>query len=48
MSYNNVKGTHDIIGSEAASYTSIESLMSTIASLFAYQEIRTPTIFLYR
>lgn len=42
MSYNNVKGTHDIIGSEAASYTSIESLMSTIASLFAYQEIRTP------
>ncbi|HHT66776.1 MAG TPA: histidine--tRNA ligase [Erysipelotrichaceae bacterium] len=44
MSIKNVKGTHDIIGEEATSFTYIENLLKQIAELFGYQEVRTPVI----
>lgn len=44
MEINPVKGTHDIIGSEANVYTFIERTACNIANLFGYKEIRTPVI----
>ncbi|MBO4682545.1 MAG: histidine--tRNA ligase [Bacilli bacterium] len=40
----NVKGTHDLLPEEAASFESIENLLKKIASLYAYKEVRTPVI----
>ena len=40
----NVKGTHDLLPEEAASFESIENLLKKIASLYAYREVRTPVI----
>ena len=40
----NVKGTHDLLPNEAASFESIENLLKKIASLYAYREVRTPVI----
>ena len=40
----NVKGTHDLLPSEAASFESIENLLKKIASLYAYKEVRTPVL----
>ena len=44
MEINPVKGTHDIIGSEANLYTMIEQTAMLVAGEFGYQEIRTPII----
>ena len=44
MAINNVKGTHDIIGEEANAYSAVENLMSTIAHMYAYQEVRPPVL----
>ena len=44
MATNNVKGTHDVIGEEANAYSMVESLMSSIASLYAYREVRPPVL----
>ena len=44
MSIINVKGTHDIIGGEADSYTYVENLMEQIASFFAFQQVRPPVL----
>ena len=41
---NPVKGTHDIIGTEAVLYTEIEERLKTVATLFGYDEIRTPIL----
>lgn len=41
---NPVKGTHDIIGSEALLYTEIEERCKSIAAIFGYEEIRTPIL----
>ena len=41
---NPVKGTHDIIGTEAIFYTEIEERLKTVATLFGYDEIRTPIL----
>ena len=43
-SIKNVKGTHDVIGSEASLYSSVESLLKQIAELFAYTEVRPPVL----
>ncbi len=40
----NVKGTHDVIGSEAANYNRIEETMKSIARFFAFKEYRPPVI----
>ncbi len=44
MGINNVKGTHDVIGSEANLYSAIESLLKQIAELHAYNEVRPPVL----
>ena len=44
MSIINVKGTHDVIAGEANSYDYVESMMSQIASFFAYQPVRPPVM----
>ena len=44
MEINPVKGTHDIIGSEAELYSEVENRCCYIAQLFGYKEIRTPVI----
>lgn len=44
MEVKNVKGTHDIIGQEAEAYSAVENLMKSIANLFAYHEVRIPTL----
>lgn len=44
MVINPVKGTHDIIGEEANTYSAIEYNCRIVAELFGYQEIRTPII----
>lgn len=44
MEINPVKGTHDIVGSEANQYHEIENRCRYFAELFGYQEIRTPII----
>ena len=40
----NVKGTHDVIGDEAALYGAVESMMKTIALQYAFQEVRPPVL----
>ena len=44
MDYQNVKGTHDILGDEANAYLAVENLMRTVAHLFAFNEVRPPVI----
>ena len=44
MVVNSVKGTHDIIASEADAYSYVENLMSQIASLYAFQQVRPPVL----
>ena len=44
MSIINVKGTHDVIGCEADSYTYVENMMEQIASFFAFQQVRPPVL----
>ena len=44
MNIINVKGTHDIIGSEADTYSYVESVMEQIASFFAFQQVRPPVL----
>jgi len=41
---NPVKGTHDIIGDEAMCYSDIERRCCAIASVFGFDEIRTPVM----
>ena len=40
----NVKGTHDVIGDEAALYSTVESMMRTLAIQYAFQEVRPPVL----
>lgn len=40
----NVKGTHDIFGEEVNAYVAVENLMKSVASLFAYHEVRIPDL----
>jgi len=44
MGIINVKGTHDIIGGEAESYSYVENVMSQIASFFAFKQVRPPVL----
>ena len=44
MGIINVKGTHDIIGGEAENYSYVENVMSQIASLFAFKQVRPPVL----
>lgn len=44
MEIKNVKGTHDVLGSEANAYLAVENLMRTVADLFAFNEVRPPII----
>ena len=44
MAIINVKGTHDIIGNEPDSYSYVENLMSQVASLYAFQQVRPPVL----
>ena len=40
----NVKGTHDIFGDETNAYEKVESLMQSIAELYAYNGVRPPVL----
>ena len=40
----NVKGTHDVIGDEAALYSTVESMMRTLAIQYAFTEVRPPVL----
>ena len=40
----NVKGTHDVIGEEAALYSAVESMMRTLAIQYAFYEVRPPVL----
>ena len=40
----NVKGTHDIFGEETLAYDKVESLMKSIAELYAYNGVRPPVM----
>ncbi len=40
----NVKGTHDIFGEETNAYEMVESLMKSIAELYAYNGVRPPVL----
>ena len=40
----NVKGTHDVIGDEAAVYSTVESMMRTLAIQYAFSEVRPPVL----
>ncbi len=40
----NVKGTHDIFGEENNAYERVESLMKSIAEMYAYNGVRPPVI----
>ena len=44
MAIQNVKGTHDIIGAEAAAYSAVENILKTTASAYGYNEVRPPVI----
>ena len=44
MAINNVKGTHDIIGSEAEAYDYVENVMGQISSFFAFKPVRPPVL----
>jgi len=41
---NNVKGTHDIFGEETNAYDYVESMMKSIAELYAYNGVRPPVL----
>ena len=40
----NVKGTHDVIGDEAALYSAVESIMRTVSMQYAFNEVRPPVL----
>ena len=40
----NVKGTHDIFGVESLAYEKVESLMKSIAEIYAYRGVRPPVL----
>ena len=40
----NVKGTHDIFGQESLAYEKVESLMKSIAEIYAYKGVRPPVL----
>ena len=40
----NVKGTHDIFGEETNAYERVESLMKSIAEIYAYHGVRPPVL----
>ena len=40
----NVKGTHDIFGEETIAYERVESLMKSIAEIYAYKGVRPPVL----
>lgn len=40
----NVKGTHDIFGDETNAYEKVESLMKSIAEIYAYRGVRPPVL----
>ena len=40
----NVKGTHDIFGEETNAYEKVESLMKSIAEIYAYHGVRPPVL----
>ena len=40
----NVKGTHDVIGDEAALYSAVESIMRTVSIQYAFNEVRPPVL----
>ena len=40
----NVKGTHDVFGDENNAYEKVESLMKSIAEIYAYQGVRPPVL----
>lgn len=40
----NVKGTHDIFGEETNAYERVESMMKSIAELYAYNGVRPPVL----
>lgn len=44
MEVKNVKGTHDIIGSEANIFIAVENLMRHVSELFAFSEVRPPVL----
>ena len=44
MSIINVKGTHDVIGDEAALYSAVESIMRTVSMQYAFMEVRPPVL----
>ena len=44
MIINNVKGTHDVFGSEASAYSYVENIMKGIANLYAFKEVRPPVL----
>jgi len=44
MEINNVKGTHDIFSGEANAFSQVESIMKSIAELFAFSEVRPPVL----
>ena len=44
MAINSVKGTHDIIGSEAMGYQYIENVFKAVCELYGYQPLVTPIL----
>ncbi|UQY79909.1 Histidine--tRNA ligase [Candidatus Hepatincola sp. Av] len=44
MKYQNVRGTHDLLGEELQKFQYIEKLIYEIAKLYGFQEIRTPIL----
>ena len=44
MSYQNVKGTKDVFNSEAKAYQYVENLMSAVADIYGYSEMRPPVL----
>lgn len=44
MEVKNVKGTHDIIGTESNIFIAVENLMRHVAELFAFSEVRPPVL----
>ena len=44
MGFINVKGTHDIFGTEANEFSALESIMKQIAEVFAFKEVRPPVL----
>lgn len=44
MKYQNVRGTHDLLGEELQKFEYIENIIYKIAKLYGFQEIRTPIL----